>query len=204
MSALGVLRTPSGINPLTTNTSLDSEISHNSYRFRATNPELALRVRQTKQGSEVPNYSNSYRLRQGRFSEPGRAYFITSVIHQRQPVFADWQTGRLLVAELRKAHDQGCVESIAWVVMHDHFHWLVQLQNGTLAEVIGAIKARCTRAVNHKTGREGPLWQSGFHDRAIRDDEDLLPFARYIVANPLRAGLVNKIGDYPLWDACWL
>jgi REP element-mobilizing transposase RayT len=204
MSALGVLRTPSGINPLTTNTSLDSEISHNSYRFRATNPELALRVRQTKQGSEVPNYPNSYRLRQGRFSEPGRAYFITSVIHQRQPVFADWQIGRLLVAELRKAHDQGCVESITWVVMPDHFHWLVQLQNGTLAEVIGAIKARCTRAVNHKTGREGPLWQSGFHDRAIRDDEDLLPFARYIVANPLRAGLVDKIGDYPLWDACWL
>ncbi|MBK5376513.1 transposase [Pseudomonas sp. TH43] len=147
---------------------------------------------------------NSHRLRQGRFSETGRAYFITSVIHDRQPVFADWQTGRLLVTELRKAHDQGCVESIAWVVMPDHFHWLMQLQSGTLAEVIGAIKARCTQAVNHKTGREGPLWQSGFYDRAIRDDEDLLPFTRYIVANPLRAGLVENIGDYPLWDACWL
>jgi putative transposase len=108
------------------------------------------------------------------------------------------------VAELRKAHDQSCVESIAWVVMPDHFHWLVQLQSGSLAEVIGGIKARCTQAVNQKTGRQGALWQSGFHDRAIRDDEDLLPFARYIVANPLRAGLVKKIGDYPLWDACWL
>jgi len=28
--------------------------------------------------------------------------------------------------------------------------------------------------------------------------------ARYIVANPLRAGLVERIGDYPLWDATWL
>jgi len=28
--------------------------------------------------------------------------------------------------------------------------------------------------------------------------------ARYIVANPLRAGLVSRVGDYPLWDACWL
>jgi putative transposase len=28
--------------------------------------------------------------------------------------------------------------------------------------------------------------------------------ARYIVANPLRAGLVAKVGDYALWDACWL
>jgi len=28
--------------------------------------------------------------------------------------------------------------------------------------------------------------------------------ARYIVANPLRAGLVERLGDYPLWDAVWL
>ncbi|MGH8412134.1 MAG: REP-associated tyrosine transposase, partial [Pseudomonas sp.] len=38
----------------------------------------------------------------------------------------------------------------------------------------------------------------------IRRDEDLPAVARYIVANPLRAGLVEKIGDYPLWDAVWL
>ncbi|WP_166225560.1 REP-associated tyrosine transposase [Pseudomonas atagonensis] len=147
---------------------------------------------------------NSHRLRQGRISEPGRAYFITSVVHERQPVFSDWRTGRLLVAELRKAHERGWVESMAWVVMPDHFHWLVQLQSGTLGEAIGATKARCTQAVNQKTGRQGPLWQSGYHDRALRDNEDLLPFARYIVGNPLRAGLVDRIGDYPLWDACWL
>jgi hypothetical protein len=28
--------------------------------------------------------------------------------------------------------------------------------------------------------------------------------ARYVVANPLRAGLVKRLGDYPLWDAIWL
>jgi hypothetical protein len=38
----------------------------------------------------------------------------------------------------------------------------------------------------------------------LRKDEDLQTVARYIVANPLRAGLVEKIGDYPLWDAIWL
>ena len=42
------------------------------------------------------------------------------------------------------------------------------------------------------------------HDRALRRDEDLLAVARYIVANPLRAGLVRRVGDYPLWDAVWL
>ena len=38
----------------------------------------------------------------------------------------------------------------------------------------------------------------------VRRDEDLRGLARYIVANPLRAQLVQRIGDYPHWDAMWL
>lgn len=38
----------------------------------------------------------------------------------------------------------------------------------------------------------------------MRYDEDLLKAARYIIANPLRARLVKRVGDYPLWDAVWL
>ena len=152
----------------------------------------------------MPVKPNSYRLRLGRHSETDRAYFVTSVVYDRHPVFSDWRTGRLLVAEFRHAHEQDLVESIAWVVMPDHFHWLMQLKSDNLGKIVGAVKARCTQAVNRKTGRRGRLWQTGYHDRAIRDGEDLKPFARYIIANPLRAGLVERIGDYPLWDACWL
>jgi hypothetical protein len=80
----------------------------------------------------------------------------------------------------------------------------MQLKDKDLGRIVGAIKSRSTLSVNKLTGRSGSLWQTGYHDRAIRDGEELLPFARYIVANPLRAGLVEKIGDYPLWDANWL
>ncbi|POA26908.1 MULTISPECIES: transposase [unclassified Pseudomonas] len=152
----------------------------------------------------MPSQPNSHRLRLGRYSEAGRAYLITAVIHNRQPIFSDWRIGRLLVAELRRAHDQGQVSSLAWVVMPDHFHWLLELQDHQLSHVVGSTKSRCTLIVNKTLRRHGPLWQSGYHDRAIRDGEDLRPFARYIVANPLRAGLVENIGDYPLWDASWL
>jgi len=38
----------------------------------------------------------------------------------------------------------------------------------------------------------------------MRKEEDLQALARYIVANPLRAGLVKRVGDYPHWDAMWL
>ena len=93
---------------------------------------------------------------------------------------------------------------MAWVIMPDHFHWLIQLERYTLAQLMQAIKSRSTLTINRALNESGAFWQTGYHDRAIHDGEDLLPFARYIVANPLRAGLVEKIGDYPLWDACWL
>ena len=48
------------------------------------------------------------------------------------------------------------------------------------------------------------IWQRGFHDHALRAEEDIIDAARYIVANPLRAGLCQKIGDYPYWNAQWL
>jgi len=147
---------------------------------------------------------NSHRLRKGRHSEIGRAYLITAVVNDREPVFADWRLARLLVAELRRAHEQQQATSLAWVVMPDHVHWLLQLQADNLSSVIGAVKSRCARAVNQHTGRQGQFWQTGFHDHGIRDGEDLRPYADYLLANPLRAGLVEDIADYPLWDAYWL
>ena len=74
----------------------------------------------------------------------------------------------------------------------------------TLSCMMGRTKSRVTHAFNRAVGRNGALWQHGFHDRAIRREEDLAAVARYVVANPLRAGLVDRIGDYPLWDAVWL
>ncbi|WP_454864396.1 REP-associated tyrosine transposase [Pseudomonas rhizophila] len=151
-----------------------------------------------------PPRPNSHQLRRGRSSERGRGYLVTTVVHQRMPLFKDWRLGRLLVAELRRAHERGQVNSLAWVVMPDHLHWLVQLEQAQLTQVMQAVKSRSTLAINRAMNRKGAFWQSGFHDRAIRDNQELRPFARYIIANPLRAGLVDSIGDYPLWDAKWL
>jgi len=143
-------------------------------------------------------------LRTGRYSECGRIYMLTAVTQHREPVFSDWQVGRLVVHQFRQAQAEGLADSLAWVVMPDHFHWLVELKHGTLAQLVLATKSRSARAVNARLGRSGRFWQKGFHDRAIRREEDLQAVARYIIANPLRAGLVRRVQDYPLWDAVWL
>ncbi len=43
-----------------------------------------------------------------------------------------------------------------------------------------------------------PFWQRSFYDHALRTDEDLVHTARYVLANPVRAGLVHDFRDYPL------
>ena len=143
-------------------------------------------------------------LRYGRFSEAGQAYLVTTDTLGRQVLFPEIAAGRLVVAEFRKARDEGLADTLAFVVMPDHVHWLLVLRSGTLGNLVGRVKARAAKAVNRMLGRRGAVWQAVFHDHALRTDEDLAGIARYVVANPLRAGLVQRIGDYPLWDAVWL
>ena len=83
--------------------------------------------------------------------------------------------------------------------MPDHLHWLFELVGPrSLSRTVGAFKALSSRRLRR------PVWQARFHDHAVQHEEDLRGMARYIVGNPLRARLVERIGDYPHWDAAWL
>nr|WP_281269752.1 transposase [Marinospirillum perlucidum] len=89
--------------------------------------------------------------------------------------------------------------------MPDHFHWLMQLgEEVTLSNSVRFVKSQATK----KLGSQQPLlkrvWQEGFHDHQIRQEEDLKNLARYILGNPLRAGLVNSVRNYSFWDAAWI
>jgi len=145
-------------------------------------------------------------LRKGRYSEHRQAYFVTTVLDERERrYFTDFFCARCVVAEMRTLHDDEIVNSLAWVVMPDHVHWLFQLgEHMDLSAVVKRFKAHSAKRVNRYLNRQGALWQKSFYDHAVRKEEDIQGIARYIVANPLRAGLVEHIGDYPMWDAIWL
>jgi putative transposase len=129
---------------------------------------------------------------------------ITTVTERRMPVFQDFWCARLLIHQLRVADTLGWSTTWAFVVMPDHLHWLVELSDVDLSRLVLRVKSCSAIAVNRALGQSGRLWQKGFHDHALRKDEDLRAVARYVVANPLRAGLVESVGDHPHWDARWL
>jgi putative transposase len=145
---------------------------------------------------QLENSPHSKDLRKGRHSEPNQIYLITAVTRNRLPVFADFYKARQLIKVLKTEQH---AQTVAFVVMPDHLHWLMALgERRQLNKVVQGIKSISSRKIGH------PLWQAGYHDHALRAEEDLQATARYIVANPLRAGLVERIGDYPHWDATWL
>jgi putative transposase len=150
---------------------------------------------------EVKPHGND--LRKGRYSEPNRIYLLTTVTQNRQPWFKDLQCGRMVVQSLMGEENRA--ETLAFVVMPDHLHWLMSLREGnTLDKVMASVKSVSSHKVNKLLQRTGKVWQEGYHDHALRKDEDVVEVARYLAANPLRAGLVKCANDYPLWDAVWV
>ncbi|PKI14769.1 REP-associated tyrosine transposase [Colwellia sp. 12G3] len=144
-------------------------------------------------------------LIKGRTSLKHHVYHVTTCTQNRQPLFNDFQCARLLINEMKNLTDQHEIESITWVIMPDHLHWLFQLTSeNSLSKVIQTLKGRSARVINQHDEGMGFSWQRGFYDHAIRTEESLLAVSRYIVANPLRARLVANVGDYPFWDSVYL
>jgi len=138
-------------------------------------------------------------LQRGRFSQVGAHYTITAITNRRRPLFYDSASASVVVRELEAASNCG-IEPLAWVLMPDHLHIVLQLSHGALCRAMQAFKSRTARA----QGAAGPIWQAGFYDHCIRNHEDLLRQARYVIENPLRRGLVARREDYPYWWCRWI
>lgn len=145
-------------------------------------------------------------LRKGRTSIPGQPYLLTTVCHARRPWFGAWQVASSTCAALAEHRLWRDSQPLCWVLMPDHLHVLLGLgASEPLPRLVQRLKAVTARATKEASGQAGnPVWMAGYHDRALRLDEDIRAAARYLVANPLRAGLATRPGDYPYWDATWL
>lgn len=138
-------------------------------------------------------------LRKGRYSQRNQIYHITFTAIDRIPIFNDFVKARTLINIFKQSDQLQHTATLAFVIMPDHIHWLMQLTGSqSLSNVVKVIKSKASVQLGQ------PIWQAGYYDHAIRKDEDIQTIARYIVANPIRAGLVNKVGDYPHWDAIWI
>jgi REP-associated tyrosine transposase len=86
---------------------------------------------------------------------------------------------------------------IAYCFMPDHLHLLVEGTDpaSTLTEFVRVFKQRSSFHWKRAYGSE--LWQRSYFERVLRNHESSIDAARYVLANPLRAGMVDSVEDYP-------
>lgn len=123
-------------------------------------------------------------------------YLLTLCTAERRTWFADARVADQVQSQLlHSAADHGFVIPV-YCLMPDHAHLLVE---GTTP---GSDLPRFVSSFKQKSGfafaRQRPerLWQIGYHDRILRNDEATLAVVRYILENPVRAGLVARFSDY--------
>jgi putative transposase len=103
---------------------------------------------------------------------------------------------------------QGCSETLrtcsekhgfavlAYCFMPDHLHLLVE--GGSQSDLPQFVKDfKQQTAYAHRRSNSGVLWQKSYYDHILRAEEDVRDTARYIVGNPVRAGLATIASDHP-------
>ncbi|WP_166744871.1 hypothetical protein [Xanthomonas cannabis] len=125
--------------------------------------------------------------------------------HQGVPLFADWRCARAAAASLALPGQWPGARLLCWVLLPQRWCALVQAPGkATVLQLALAARQAAGDAVNRARGRGGTVWQPDIEATALAPQADHRHFARSLVALPLRAGLAERIGAYPYWDAVWL
>jgi putative transposase len=124
-------------------------------------------------------------------------YFLTFCTDYRQPVFQNAGVVSLALSQIVRAAKEEAFVILAYCFMPDHVHLLIEAMHDT-SDCRRFIKsAKQYSGFHFQKQFKQKLWQRYGFERVLRDDEATLVVARYILNNPLRAGLAGDPCDYP-------
>ena len=124
-------------------------------------------------------------------------YFLTFCTRDRLPVFQDTPIAEQTLAQFRRTSTLEQFAILAYCLMPDHAHLLVE------GLCVDSNLKRFAKMAKQRSGglyarnKNERLWQAGYYERVLREEDDVRALARYIVNNPLRAGLAKSPADYP-------
>jgi putative transposase len=123
-------------------------------------------------------------------------YFLTLCTCNRKKWFQDAAVVDQVRSQLTRIASDLQFAVPAHCLMPDHAHLLVEGTTPTsdLQQFVVSFKQKT--GFEFAANRNTRLWQDGYYDRILRSDEATLTVVRYILENPVRAGLVARFSDY--------
>ena len=118
-------------------------------------------------------------------------YHVTTRTAGQIAMFEDDEDRRAYLRAMRDARDESGVRIIAWVLMTDHVHLVVDCGESAeaLSDFMYVLNKKYVKYFNEKTGRSGHLFQGNFWSKPIQDDSQLLATVYYVHRNPEAAGI---------------
>ncbi|HJN85289.1 MAG TPA: transposase [Patescibacteria group bacterium] len=130
--------------------------------------------------------------RHARTTYPGAHYHITSRGNNKKTIFDNDNDRLLFLKLLGTAVLKFGWKCYAYCLMDNHFHLYIETPDDNVSVGMKHLNGQFASAMNKRYGRIGHVFQSRFHSIIIKDDQQRLNVARYVVLNPVRAGLVQN------------
>jgi len=130
-----------------------------------------------------------------RYFREGQVYFLTHVTDERRPVLINhidifWRAYSAVI-------DSSGAEPIAWVVLPEHFHLIIDPHKADLSSLMKRFKLKFSGLYRSRLDLlRGRVWQHRFWDHVIRDQEDFNRHIDYVHFNPVKHGLVRDPFKY--------
>ena len=121
-----------------------------------------------------------------RIQYPGAYNHVMNRGNRGEDIFLTDKDRQVFVDGLADSCETFNVQLIAYVLMSNHFHLLVQTPQANLSEFMRHFLVTYTVRFNRRNGRTGHVFQGRFKSLLVDEDEYLLPLSRYIHLNPIR------------------
>ncbi len=128
----------------------------------------------------------------------GAIYHVYARITRREGIFVEPREAEAWVAIVREVMQRDGLAVLAWSLMSNHFHLLVRTGAVPLWRSMRSIQGRFAVGFNRRHGLVGPVWQSRYKAKIVRDDSNLRQVVAYIHLNPVRSGVVKAPDEYSL------
>ena len=131
-----------------------------------------------------------------RLEFPGALYHITSRGNARQEIFLSDDDRTSFLNLLGREVKQQRWNCYAYCLMSNHYHIMIETPEGNLVLGMRRLNGAYSQEFNRRHGRVGHLFQGRYKSIIVDRESYLLELCRYVVLNPVRAGIVEQPGDW--------
>jgi len=135
-----------------------------------------------------------------RLEHPGAIWHVTARGNRREAIYLDDDDRNRFLRRLAETVTVHCWRLHAWVLMTNHYHLLLETPEPNLSRGMHRLNAPYSQAFNARHARIGHVFQGRYKSILVEREAHLLELTRYVVLNPVRAGIVSTPGEWP-WSS---